>query len=208
MPNTWFNKWGEPEQLQNPDDIRKIGGPPNINWIKNAVVDKYGRTASTGLARPFGNVAPNGSIGHDGVHVVAPPGSRVITLGVLVDTVLGRHAQGDGLYAVDVLVPGVGVAIYKDLATVNVRNGQRLTAGTVIGTLGEGGDYAGLHFALLRGGRREDAYYRSLTRQVAQGNFAAGAKIQASMFINPNEPNSPVNCPGVLVNNAGVTPAP
>jgi hypothetical protein len=38
---------------------------------------------ATGLARPFGNVNTNpkspgfGTLGHDGPHVVAPPGSKV-----------------------------------------------------------------------------------------------------------------------------------
>jgi murein DD-endopeptidase MepM/ murein hydrolase activator NlpD len=166
-------------------------------------------SGATGLARPFGNVGADGSIGHDGIHVVAPPGSTVTTLGVLAGTVLGRpHAQGDGLFAVDVLVPGVGIAIYKDLGTVNVHNGQRLSAGTVIGTIGQGGDYAGLHFALLSGGKAADQYYRSLTSRAAAGDLNAQHQIKASMFINPNGPNSPVRCPGVPVNNAGVKPYP
>jgi murein DD-endopeptidase MepM/ murein hydrolase activator NlpD len=112
------------------------------------------------------------------------------------------------LYAVDVLVPGVGVAIYKDLATVNVHNGQQLRAGTVIGTVGEGGDYAGLHFALLSGGRAEDKYYRGLTSRAAAGDLTAQHQITANMFINPNGPNSPVRCPGLPVNNANVKPYP
>jgi murein DD-endopeptidase MepM/ murein hydrolase activator NlpD len=176
---------------------------PNPNCIANAVA------GATGLARPFGNVGPTGSIGHDGIHVISPVGSTVRTLGVLAGTVLGRpHAQGDGLYAVDVLVPGVGVAIYKDLATVNVHAGQRLRAGTLIGTVGEGGDYAGLHFALLSGGRNEDKYYRGLTSRAAAGDLSAVGQIKASMFINPNGPNSPVRCPGVPVNAAGVNSHP
>jgi RHS repeat-associated protein len=176
---------------------------PNPDCIMNAV------SGATGLARPFGNVGPDGRIGHDGIHVVSPPGSEVRTLGVLAGTVLGNpHAQGDGLYAVDVLVPGVGVAIYKDLATVNVKNGLQLTAGTRIGTVGKGGDYPGLHFALLSGGKAEDKYYRGLTARAAAGDLTAGGQIQASMFINPNGPKSPVNCPGVAVNAAGVNPHP
>jgi hypothetical protein len=60
------------------------------------------------------------------------------------------------LYAVDVLVPGVGVAIYKDLGSVSVQAGQRLSAGRVIGTVGGGGDSPGSHFALLSGGKAQD----------------------------------------------------
>jgi RHS repeat-associated protein len=183
---------------QNPAPTQK----PNPNCITNAV------SGATGLARPFGNVGADGSIGHDGIHVVAPPGSTVTTLGVLAGTVLGIHNQGDGLRAVDVLVPGVGVAIYKDLGSVNVRAGQKLSGGTTIGAVGVGGDYAGLHFALLSGGRAEDSYYRSLTSRAAGGDLNAQHQIKASMFINPNGPNSPVNCPGVPVNNAGVNPHP
>jgi murein DD-endopeptidase MepM/ murein hydrolase activator NlpD len=121
----------------------------------------------------------------------------------LTGTVLGRpRNQGDGLFAQDVLLSGGNVAIYKDLATVSVRPGQRLRAGSVIGTVGEGGDYPGLHFTILRGGRNERNYYRSLT-STGQNN-----KIKVGMFINPLGPNSPVNCPGVPVNNAGVSPHP
>jgi RHS repeat-associated protein len=191
----------EPVEPQKPAQTGQTQSNPNC--IMNAV------SGATGLARPFGNVGADGTIGHDGIHVVSPVGSTVRTLGVLAGTVLGRpHAQGDGLYAVDVLVPGVGIAIYKDLATVNVHSGQRLRAGTTIGTVGEGGDYAGLHFALLRGGRAEDKYYRGLTARSAAGDLSANRQIQASMFINPNGPNSPVNCPGVPVNAAGVNPHP
>jgi murein DD-endopeptidase MepM/ murein hydrolase activator NlpD len=103
---------------------------------------------------------------------------------------------------VDVLLDTRGfVALYKDLVTVSVRPGQHLGVGATIGTVGayEGG---GLHFALLNGGREADKYYRSLT-STGQTN-----KIMVGMFTNPNGPNSPVNCPGVAVNNGGVNPHP
>lgn len=159
---------------------RDLGDPPNPNCILNAVA------GATELARPFGNVGPTGIIGHDGVHVVAPAGSQVTTLPALTGTVLGRpRKQGDGLFSQDVLLDGGNVAIYKDLATVSVRPGQRLRTGSVIGTVGEGGDYAGLHFTLLRGSRNERNYYRSLT-STGQSN-----KIKVGMFINPLGPNSP-----------------
>src|SRR5437016_13789621 len=58
---------------QNPGQTQK----PNSNCIMNAV------RGGTGLARPFGNVGPTGTIGHDGIHVVAPAGSRVTTLSPL-----------------------------------------------------------------------------------------------------------------------------
>jgi RHS repeat-associated protein len=213
---TWAPSWsggspaggGRHAPLLDPDgEVGGGGGPqnpgqtttptPNPNCITNAVA------GATGLARPFGNVGPTGIIGHDGVHVVAPPGSQVTTLPALTGTVLGRpRNQGDGLFAQDVLLAGGNVAIYKDLATVSVRPGQRLRAGSVIGTVGEGGDYAGLHFSLLRGGRNERTAYRGLT-STGQSN-----KITVGMFINPLGPNSPVNCPGVPVNNAGVNPHP
>jgi RHS repeat-associated protein len=198
--NPWADAPRKPWKPERPD--RQKPQKPNPNCILNAV------RGATGLARPFGNVGPDGSIGHDGIHVVAPPGSTVTTLGVLAGTVLGVHNQGDGLRAVDVLVPGVGVAIYKDLGTVNVRAGQRLSAGAVIGSVGAGGDYAGLHFSLLGGGRAQDRYYRSLTSRAAGGDLNAQHQIKASMFINPNGPKSPVNCPGVPVDNAGVNPHP
>jgi len=182
--------WGNP---QNP-------GPtptPNRNCITNAV------RGATGLARPFGNVGPTGTIGHDGIHVVAPAGSRVTTLAPLVGTVLRIHDADEGkTHIVDVLLDKGGfVALYKDLVTVSVRPGQHLGVGSTIGSVGayEGG---GLHFALLNGGRAADKYYRSLT-STNQTN-----KIKVDMFTNPNGPNSPVNCPGVPVNNAGVNPHP
>ncbi len=169
----------------------------NPNCIMNAV------RGSTGLARPFGDVGPSGIIGHDGIHVVAPRGSRVTTLSPLTGTVLGVHDADEGrTHIVDVLLDRGGfVALYKDLVTVNVRRGQHLSVGATIGTIGayEGG---GLHFALLNGGRQADNYYRSLT-STDQRN-----KITVGMFTNPNGPNSPVNCPGVPVNNAGVNPHP
>ena len=156
-----------------------------------------------GLNRPFGNVGPTGIIGHDGIHVVAPSGSQVTTLSALTGTVLGIHNADEGrTHIVDVLLDRGGfVALYKDLVTVSVRLGQHLSAGATIGTIGayEGG---GLHFALLNGGRQADKYYRSLT-STDQRN-----KIMVGMFTNPNGPNSPVNCPGVAVNNAGVNPHP
>src|SRR5437870_208344 len=52
-------------------------------------------------------------VSHDGWHVIAPAGTPVTTLAALQGEVLGVHNQGDGTYAVDVLVNG-GVAIYKD----------------------------------------------------------------------------------------------
>src|SRR5437870_12726260 len=63
---------------------------PNRNCITNAV------RGATGLARPFGNVGPTGTIGHDGIHVVAPAGSRVTTLAPLVGTVLRIHDADEG----------------------------------------------------------------------------------------------------------------
>jgi len=169
---------------------------PNPNCIMNAV------QGATGLARPFGNVGSTGVIGHDGIHVVAPSGSRVTTLAPLTGTVLGIHdADGGKTHIVDVLLDKGGfVALYKDLVTVNVKKDQHLGAGSVIGTIGayEGG---GLHFSLLNGGRAEDKYYRSLT-----AGDQGSSKIKADMFTNPNGPNSPVRCPGVTVNNQGVTP--
>lgn len=160
-------------------------------------------SGATGPDRPFGNVGPAGIIGHDGPHVVAPPGSRVTTLPALTGTVLGIHnADGGRTHIVDVLLDKGGfVALYKDLVTVNVRPRQHLRAGATIGTIGayEGG---GLHFALLNGGRQADRYYRSLT-STGQTN-----KIMVGMFTNPLGPNSPVNCPGVPISNGGVNPHP
>lgn len=173
---------------------------PNPNCIQNAVLAK-----GTSLARPFGNVGPTGLIGHDGIHVVSPPGSRVTTLPALAGTVIGpiHNADGGRTHIVDVLLDSGGfVALYKDLATVSVRPGQHLSAGTIIGTTGQGEGFAGLHFSLLNGGRQADRYYRSLT-STGQTN-----KIMVGMFTNPNGANSPVNCPGVPVNNAGVSPHP
>jgi len=177
---------------------------PNPNCIANAVA------GATGLARPFGNVGPNGSIGHDGVHALAPAGSLVRTLPALTGKVIDTHNGGDGTKIVDVLLNNGNIAIYKDLlpGSIGVQNGQRLSAGSVIGRVGKGTDYPGLHFALLKGGKKEHDYYRGLTRRVAGGDYSAASNIKASMFINPLGPNSPVNCPGVPVNNAGVNPHP
>ena len=190
----------------------------NPNCIMNAV------SGATSLARPFGNVAASGRIGHDGVHVMAPPGSTITTLNALTGTVIGNpRRQGTSgadakLFVLDVLLSNGNVAIYKDLATVNVRDGQRLTTGTVIGTLGPGsGESEGLHFAILRGRREELRRYRNLTARItALDNSNTPAdwgkanqlrnQITVNMFINPLGANSPVNCPGVPVNNAGVNP--
>ena len=193
----------------------------NPNCIMNAVSG-----ANKSLSRPFGNVGKSGTIGHDGVHVKAPPGSIVKTLAPLAGRVIGNpRKQGASgadakLYMVDVLLNNGNVAIYKDLATVNVRNGQRLSAGTVIGTLGAGsGESDGLHFALLKGGLRGLRSYRDLTSRIASldnsDDFAdwneasrLRDKIKVNMFINPLGANSPVNCPGVPVNNEGIEPYP
>ncbi len=54
------------------------------------------------------------------------------------------------------------VALYKDLASVSVRPGQTLNAGSVIGKIGGSGDaknYGGLHFSLLKGGMAGHDYY-------------------------------------------------
>jgi len=171
---------------------------PNHNCIQNAVLSK-----NTSLARPFGNVGHTGIIGHDGIHVVAPPGSDVTTLAPLTGTVLGIHNGGDGTHIVDVLLDHGGfVAIYKDLATVNVSPRQHIGTGTIIGATGQGEGSSGLHFSLLNGGRAADKYYRGLTRT------GQTDKIMVGMFTNPNGANSPVNCPGVPVNNDKVNPHP
>lgn len=169
---------------------------------------------ATGLARPFGNVNTNpnsagyGTLGHDGPHVVAPAGSLVTTLPALTGTVIDIHTGGspgipEKTKIVDVLLDNGNIAIYKDLVpgTIRVAPRQRVSAGSLIGAVG-GGENMGLHFALLKGGMREHDAYRAIT---------SGRKknpITTDMFINPLGPNSPVNCPGVRVNNAGVIPHP
>jgi murein DD-endopeptidase MepM/ murein hydrolase activator NlpD len=178
---------------------------PNPNCIQNAV------RGSTGLARPFGNINTNpnspgfGNLGHDGVHAVAPAGSRVTTLPALTGRVIDIHNGGDGSKIVDVLLDNGMVGLYKDLTTVNVRPNQRLNAGSLIGRTGGVGDarnFSGLHFSLLLGGMKGHNYYRDIT------SGRTNNQITASMFMNPLGANSPVNCPGVPVVNGGVTPAP
>jgi len=87
-------------------------------------------------------------------------------LAALQGEVLGVHNQGDGTYAVDVLVNG-GVAIYKDLQKPNLQRGQILNTGALIGTIGISGENQGLHFTMLRGGRGADTAYRGITSAIA-----------------------------------------
>ena len=203
-----------PRGPQNPSTlIHELG---HIQQTRNPNCIMYAVANSTGLARPFGNINNNpasagyGSIGHDGVHVLASSGSLVKTLPVLTGKVIDIHDGGDNTKIVDVLLDNGNIAIYKDLipGTVRVGPNQRLSAGSVIGRVGAGTDYAGLHFSIPRGGMTEHDDYRKLTRRVARGDDSARNEIKAGMFINPLGPNSPVNCPGVSVNNAGVVPAP
>jgi len=191
-----------PVTLDPPQTVRSS----NRNCIMNAL------SSSRGLARTFGNVLPNGTIDHPGVHALAPLGERVSvsTLPALTGTVLGIHIGGaeggDGTHIVDVLLDNGNVGIYADLDTVNVHPRQRLNAGTVIGTVGGSSnprDYSGLHFGLLKGngnGRAADRAYRNRT--------ANHQLSPAGNFINPLGPNSPVNCPGITADPAGVSPAP
>jgi murein DD-endopeptidase MepM/ murein hydrolase activator NlpD len=166
---------------------------------------------ATGLARPLGNRSKyDGGLGHDGVHVVAPPGSKVTTLPTLTGRVLGVHSEvsynGKTILSpsVDVLLDDGNVAVYKDLkpGSIRVRNNQRLRAGTVIGNTGGTGDstsYGGLHFTLLDG--NQDKAFRDLT----SGRVKPDVR-PPSMFINPLGPRSKVNCPGVPVDNGNVIP--
>lgn len=154
-------------------------------------------------------------MGTNGVHVLGPSGSEVTTLTALTGRVIGKpHQQGTSgadskLWAVDVLLDNGNVAIYVDLVTVSVHAGQYLRAGAKVGTIGGGsGKAAGLHFTLLRGGRAEDAHFRNLTSRAAQGDYTASRDIKVEMFINPLGPESPVNCPGVAVDNGSVKPYP
>lgn len=175
---------------------------PNPNCIVNAV------EGAKGLARPFGNVGPNGIIGHDGVHVVAAAGSIVRTLPGLTGTVIDIHNGGDGTAIVDVLLDGGGVALYKDLDPASVghlrrKKGQkpkRLKAGSIIGRTSGGGENMGLHFAILRGGMKEHDYYRDITSGRTKNPMLVG------LFIDPLGDKSKANCPGVAVDNAGVEP--
>jgi RHS repeat-associated protein len=202
-----------PKDREPPDPAGKEPQNPgsqqssNENCILNAL------SSSRGLARTFGDVLPNGTINHPGVHGLAPLGQRatVSTLpaltGVVVGPIhIGGEGGGDGSRIVDVLLDNGNVAIYADLVTVNVHPGQRLNAGTVIGTVGGSSnpkDYSGLHFGLLKGngnGRAADRDYRSRT--------ARGLLSPAGNFIDPLGPNSPVNCPGVTADPAGVPPVP
>lgn len=109
---------------------------------------------------------PNGSVWHDGWHVLAAKGSEVTTLKELQGEVLNARYQGAGLAFVDVYVKGVGIAIYKDLGTLSVTKGQSVTTGTKIGEIGIKGEGMGLHFALFVGSRKDYNEYRSITSQI------------------------------------------
>lgn len=164
------------------------GGDPNC--MLNAV------EGATGLARVFGNVRPGGTyVGHDGVHVVAPIGSKLKTLPVLAGKVIDRHDQGDGTSALDVLVNGGKyVVIYKDIkvSPAILRSLQRkqphtLKTGDVIGIVASGGEKMGVHITLLRGGQREHDYYRGLTRRVYALAEARG-KAMDKVYANKANP--------------------
>lgn len=182
---------------------------PNPNCIMNAV------SGATGLARPMGNQNTNpgsigyGGLGHDGVHVVAPPGSNIVTLPALVGRVIDSHNELNSAgniiaQSVDVLLNNGNVAVYKDLkpGSIRVHRNQQLRAGAVIaqtGGRGDSGSYAGLHFTLLNGNQHKA--FRDLTSGRKKPDVRP-----PSMFINPLGPKSNVNCPGVPVVNGGVFP--
>jgi YD repeat-containing protein len=176
---------------------------PNPNCITNAV------KGAKGLARPMGTLY-NGGLGHDGVHVVAPPGSKVVTLPALTGRVIDIHYEVNEIKGitvaeqVDVMLRDGNVAIYKDLkpGSVRVRKGTHLRPGMVIGQTGGSGDaasYSGLHFTLLNGNQHKA--FRDLTSKRKTPDIRP-----PSMFINPLGAKSKVNCPGVPVDLGGVDP--
>lgn len=164
----WADKVNETDStIQTNKGIRS----KNPNGIVNAVEN------ATGIARVFGNVGEKGQIGHDGIHVVAPVGSKITVLPALEGKVVDIHDQGDGSFALEVAVNKRGqkpfIVIYKDISidpkiARAVKRGEHpvLKAGDVIGKTTDGGEGMGVHIALLRGGQKEHDYYRLQTRTI------------------------------------------
>lgn len=217
FPENYFDLHSTPDigffDVQGLHFLQSPKPPPNPNCIMNAVVDRNGRPASRGLARTYGDVLPNGTINHPGVHALAPLGQQAIVktlaplTGIVSDKIhIGGEGGGDGTRIVDVLLDNGNIAIYADLVTVNVRPGQRVNVGTIIGTVGGTSNpknYSGLHFGLLKGNgnpKAADKAYRNRT--------ASGLLSPERNFINPLGANSPVNCPGIIADPAGVPPVP
>lgn len=120
--------------------------------------------------------------------------AAVTTLGPLAGTVLRTRGQGDGLYYVDVRlnssIAGVAYNVrYKDLLTVGVAVGNRLNAGSSIGTVRPAGDpkaEIGLHVTLVQ--RSEYAGY---VDRVTKGQYSPIGIFMSAV----SDPRSPVKCP-------------
>jgi RHS repeat-associated protein len=174
---------------QNPAQQPKSSNP---NCLRNAVV------GSPGVGRGFdANPGPDGRVFHDGAHALSPANAAsAVTLAPLAGTVIDSYGQGDGLRSL-VVRPNEGnfLVVYKDLASISVRNGQTLAAGDKFGTVRPAGDprsYIGLHVTLLRP-EYYGAFRSELQRAARVGEL--GGRNTRKMFIDPLGPNSPINCP-------------
>lgn len=116
------------------------------------------------------------------------------TLAPLAGAVIRTGNQGDGLRYVDVRlnssVDGVAYNVrYKDLLTVGVGVGTRLSAGSNIGRVRPAGDplsEIGLHVTLVQ--RSEYARY---VNRVRNGQYSPIGIFMSAV----NDPRSPVRCP-------------
>ena len=167
---------------------------PNPNCIQNAVAGSIG--TSRGIIPAIGPNGPTGRASHDGDHVLSGPGgpAAVTTLGPLAGTVIRTGYQPDGLRYADVRlnssIAGVAYNVrYKDLLTVGVAVGNRVGAGSSIGTVrpaGDPRDHIGLHVTLVQ--RSEYAGY---VNRVRNGQYSPIGIYMSAV----KDPRSPVRCP-------------
>jgi len=142
--------------------------------LRTAMADAESRTLSDGMARPvlgavvtqeFGCTSltiepvdpacPGGHF-HSGIDLAAPAGTPVqAALGGAVHVIEDR--TGYGLHVVIDAGDGV-VTLYAHLASALVADGDQVSTGGVIGTVGSTGNSAGphLHFEVRRGNVTED----------------------------------------------------
>jgi len=175
-------------------DPQNSAPSPNPNCIRNAVAGSIG--TSRGIIPAVGPNGPTGLAVHDGDHVLSGPGgpTAVTTLGPLAGTVLRTGNQGDGLHYADVRlnssIAGAAYNVrYKDLLTVGVAVGNRLGAGSSIGTVRPAGDprsEIGLHVTLVQ--RSEYAGY---VNRVRKGQYSPIGIFMSAV----SDPRSPVRCP-------------
>jgi murein DD-endopeptidase MepM/ murein hydrolase activator NlpD len=132
-------------------------GPPTYAALSRPLPRSPIRLARP-LQGPFGDLfGPRGDRFHAGVDIPAPYGARVSAAGV--GRVVFAGAGGSGWGRLVVIAHGNGVRTrYAHLSRIDVRVGQRVGTGSLVGRVGATGEATGphLHFEVLVRGANVD----------------------------------------------------